>query len=85
MLESLLHITINGPPVEKAEALINTAVAMCKDKKKRRKLPSSHLESFSTENLEQDYHEIAEELEMPMVDLINFEEGKMKNREDVKK
>ena len=44
MLESLLHITINGPPVEKAEALINTAVAMWKDKKKRRKLPSSHLE-----------------------------------------
>lgn len=52
MLESLLHITINGPPVEKAEALINTTVAMWKDKKKRRKLPSSHLESFSTENLE---------------------------------
>ena len=36
---------------------------------------SFHLESFSTENLEQDHHEIAEELEMPMVDLINFEEG----------
>ena len=48
---------------------------MWKDKKKRRKLPSSHLESFSTENLEQDHHEIAEELELPMMDLINFEEG----------
>ena len=75
MLESLLHITINGPPVEKAEALINTAVAMWEDKKKRRKLRSSDLESFSTENLEEDHHEIAEELEIPMVDVINFEEG----------
>ena len=75
MLESLLHTTINGPPVERAEALINTAVAMWKDKKKLRKLSSSHLESFSTENLEQDHHEIAEELKIPMMDLINFKEG----------
>ena len=84
MLKSLLHITINGPPVEKAEALINTAVAMWKDKNKWRKLPSSHIESFSTENLKQDHHEIAEELEIPMVDLIS-KKSKMKNREDVKK
>ena len=47
---------------------------MWKDKKKQQKLPSSHLESFSTENLEQDHHEIAEELEIPVVDFINFEE-----------
>ena len=75
MLKSLLHITINGSPVEKAEVLINTAVAMWKDKKKRRKLPSSHLELLLTKNLEQDHHEIAEELEITMMDSINFEEG----------
>ena len=40
MLESLLHISINGPPVKKkSEAVINKAVALWKEKKHRRKLP----------------------------------------------
>ena len=42
MLESLLHISINGPPVKKkSEAVINKAVALWKEKKHRRKLPRS--------------------------------------------
>lgn len=45
MLESLLHISINGPPVKESEAVINKAVALWKEKKHRRKLPrSSHLQ-----------------------------------------
>jgi len=28
MLESLLHISINGPPVKESEAVINKAVAL---------------------------------------------------------
>ena len=39
MLESLLHISINGPPVKESEAVINKAVALWKEKKHRRKLP----------------------------------------------
>ena len=39
MLESLLHISINGPPVKESEAVINKAVALWKEKKQRRKLP----------------------------------------------
>ena len=41
MLESLLHISINGPPVKESEAVINKAVALWKEKKHRRKLPRS--------------------------------------------
>lgn len=41
MLESLLHISINGPPVKESEAVINKAVALWKEKKHRRKLPQS--------------------------------------------
>ena len=72
MLESLLHITINGPPIKKAEALLNTVIPLWKDKKKRRKLPSSHLESFSTKNLERE-----QEVEIPVVDLVNFKQGQV--------
>ena len=39
MLESLLHITINGPPVQSSEHFISKAVALWKNTKKRRKLP----------------------------------------------
>ena len=38
MLESLLHISINGPPLKESEAVINKAVALWKEKKHRRKL-----------------------------------------------
>lgn len=41
MLESLLHISINGPPVKESEVVINKAVALWKEKKHRRKLPRS--------------------------------------------
>jgi len=41
MLESLLQISINGPPVNESEAVINKAVALWKEKKHRRKLPQS--------------------------------------------
>ena len=41
MLKSLLHISINGPPVKESEAVINKAVALWKEKKHRRKLPRS--------------------------------------------
>ena len=41
MLESLLHISLNGPPVKESEAVINKAVALWKAKKHRRKLPQS--------------------------------------------
>lgn len=37
MLESLLHIAINGPPVKESEAVINKAVELWKEKKKRKK------------------------------------------------
>lgn len=41
MLKSLLHISINWPPVKESEAVINKAVALWKEKKHRRKLPRS--------------------------------------------
>lgn len=41
MLKSLLHISINGPPVKESEAVINKAVTLWKVKKHRRKLPRS--------------------------------------------
>ena len=41
MLQSLLHLSINGPPVKESEAVINKAVALWKEKKHRRKLPRS--------------------------------------------
>lgn len=41
MLKSLLHISINWPPVKESEAVINKAVALWKEKKHRRKLPPS--------------------------------------------
>jgi len=41
MLKSLLHISINWPPVKESEAVINKAVALWKEKKHRRKLPWS--------------------------------------------
>ena len=41
MLESLLHISVNGPPVKESEAVINKAVALWKEKKHRRRLPRS--------------------------------------------
>lgn len=41
MFKSLLHISINGPPVKKSEAVINKAVMLWKVKKHRRKLPRS--------------------------------------------
>lgn len=41
MLESLLHISINVPPVKESEAVINKAVPLWKGKKHRRKLPRS--------------------------------------------
>ena len=41
VLESLLHISINGPPLKESEAVINKAVALWKEKKHRRKLPRS--------------------------------------------
>ena len=40
MLESLLHVAINGPPVEKCLPLIKRAVQVWLEKKPRRKLPS---------------------------------------------
>jgi len=40
MLKSLLHISINWPPVKESEAVINKAVALWKEKK-HRKLPWS--------------------------------------------
>ena len=39
ILQSLLHLSINGPPVKESEAVINKAVALWKEKKHRRKLP----------------------------------------------
>ena len=41
MLQSLLHLSINGPPVKESEAVIIKAVALWKEKKHRRKLPRS--------------------------------------------
>ena len=41
MLQSLLHLSTNGPPVKESEAVINKAVALWKEKKHRRKLPRS--------------------------------------------
>ena len=41
MLQNLLHLSINGPPVKESEAVINKAVALWKEKKHRRKLPRS--------------------------------------------
>jgi len=41
MLESLLQISINVPPVNESEAVINKTVALWKEKKHRRKLPRS--------------------------------------------
>ena len=40
MLESLLHVAINGPPVEKCLPLIKQAVQVWLEKKPKRKLPS---------------------------------------------
>ena len=39
MLEALLHISINGPPVSKAQELVKEAVESWSKAKKRRKLP----------------------------------------------
>ena len=41
ILQSLLHLSINGPPVKESEAVINKAVALWKEKKHRRRLPRS--------------------------------------------
>ena len=41
MLKSLLHISINGPPVKESEAVINKAVTLWQVKKHSRKLPRS--------------------------------------------
>ena len=62
MLESLLQITINGPPVQSSEHLISKAVALWKDRKRRRKLPwPSQLlqkESLLPPNLEYEEQEM---------------------------
>jgi len=41
MLEALLHISINGPPVGEAQELVKEAVEAWSNAKKRRKLPPS--------------------------------------------
>lgn len=41
MLEALLHISINGPPVREAQELVKEAVEAWSNAKKRRKLPPS--------------------------------------------
>ena len=41
MLEALLHISINGPPVGEAQELVKEAVKAWSNAKKRRKLPPS--------------------------------------------
>jgi len=59
MFKSLLHISINGPPVKKSEAVINKAVTLWKVMKHRRKLPrSSRLQQAVPSSQEE--HEVEE-------------------------
>ena len=50
MLQSLLHLSTNGPPVKESEAVINKAVALWKEKKHRRKLAKELDLTFSSED-----------------------------------
>ncbi|KAK2564539.1 Zinc finger protein 862 [Acropora cervicornis] len=58
MLESLLHIAINGPPVKESEAVINKAVELWKEKKKRKKL--SCLQQPNAQNAQNNQDEVEE-------------------------
>ena len=61
MLESLLHIAINGPPVKESEAVINKAVELWKEKKKKRKkLSRSCLQQPNAQNAQNNQDEVEE-------------------------
>lgn len=60
MLESLLHIAINGPPVKESEAVINKAVELWKEKKKRKKLSRSCLQQPNAQNAQNNQDEVEE-------------------------
>lgn len=90
MLESLLHITINGPPVQESEFLITKAVALWKEKNHRRKLPRSSPSSAEetghakfrtgaggkkTEELEKASSEEEKEDEIEKVEILNQAKG----------
>ena len=60
MLESLLYIAINGPPVKESEAAINKAVELWKEKKKRKKLSRSCLQQPNAQNAQNNQDEVEE-------------------------
>ena len=60
MLESLLHIAINGPPVKESEAVINKAEELWNEKKKRKKLSRSCLQQPNAQNAQNNQDEVEE-------------------------